>query len=158
MKNEHSNVELNNPQTEGKPVQTRKRGKKLTEDEIAERLKKISEKLKKKDEANNRVQYEEHEEDERQEIEQRLMALNKDSEISYFNDYPDIDDRLKDEHDVADVNSTNSTDAADKMSVGNPNSENRTSNLSQNMNGPIIITQRPDGMNTQLFEFYLNIT
>ncbi|XP_044764575.1 PR domain zinc finger protein 15-like [Coccinella septempunctata] len=164
IKNSKSNVELNNHPNKEKsdlqpcatiendkkdvaetPVKSRRRGKKLSEEEIAERLKAISEKLKKTSEV--KVPYDEQEEEERQEIEDKLMALNKDSEISYLDDYPDFDDRLKDE-DESLVMNTESIVNLEKGHgvVNNPNiNSSGQPNSSIGQHTTIIVTQKPDG-------------
>ncbi|XP_045469722.1 zinc finger protein 394-like [Harmonia axyridis] len=130
----------------------KKRGKKLSEEEIAERLKNISEKLKKKVEV--KIPLEDEEEEERREIEDKLTALNKDSESAYFDDYPDFDDRFNDQDETCTSESKDSGESlvTDKRienehGVSNSISSNalRHSNTSEKSSGIIIVTQRPDG-------------
>lgn len=96
----------------------------------------------------------EEDEDERREIEDKLTALNKDSEIAYFDDDPDFDDRLQGDETKNHIQESLVDNNSNKLE--NLEACNRHSNTSEVPKPIIIVTQRPDG-NFLIFYFQVII-
>ncbi|KAL3270762.1 hypothetical protein HHI36_021288 [Cryptolaemus montrouzieri] len=144
MRNDEDATKHSTP-TKKPPINRGKRkNKKLTEEEIKERLRKISEKLKthKQSEARNE---DDEEEEQRRAIEDRLSSLNKDSEVCFFNE-DDVEDRLKEEESLmkALVTEEQMDLSTGEMSVTLQASEEAASSSESSFSDKII-TEVPDG-------------